>query len=248
MRVRYLRRPTGSHGMRFAPGSYQSASYHMTRVFEFLSDAEETWIQDAIDHLAEEMMRKFNSTRAIIYNTVQLYRKDRLDYLNRMLVASVADRFFLGFKLVRGAYMEKERVHALAAGKVSPVFEEKADSDRCFDDALTFCIKHFDRIAIAAGTHNENSTQLLAQLIEKYAIAKNDPKIFFSQLLGMGDHLSFNLANEGYNVAKYVPYGPVREVMPYLFRRAEENTSIQGQTGRELSLIKKERARRSKLR
>jgi proline dehydrogenase len=209
-------------------------------------DAEESWIQDGIDRLAREMMIKYNRDRAIIYNTVQLYRHDRLKFLETSHNDAVREDYFLGVKLVRGAYMEKERKRAAKLGYSSPIQPDKAASDRDFDLALEYCVKHADRISICAGTHNENSSGYLAKLIHENGFDHRDPRFYFAQLLGMSDHISYNLAAEGYNVAKYVPYGPVREVVPYLIRRAEENTSVKGQTGRELSLIIREKARRKK--
>lgn len=209
-------------------------------------DAEESWIQQAIDDLADAMMKKYNTGKAIVYNTFQLYRKDRLAYLKQSFEKATKDGYYLGAKLVRGAYMEKERKRAEEKGYPSPIQDTKADSDRDYDLALQFCTEHPDRIAICAGTHNESSSKLLVQLMADKKIAAGNNHFFFSQLLGMSDHISFNLSNAGYNVAKYVPYGPVKEVLPYLIRRAQENTSVKGQTGRELGLIIKEKKRRKK--
>lgn len=208
-------------------------------------DAEESWLQDGIDRIATEMMVKYNRTMPIVYNTVQMYRHDRLEYLKKSVNDAKSEGYFYGVKLVRGAYMEKERARASKMGYASPIQPNKEASDRDFDLALEFCIENHEHLAICAGTHNESSSKLLADLIEKKGIQHNDPHFFFAQLLGMSDHISYNLAHEGYNVAKYVPYGPVREVVPYLIRRAEENTSVKGQTGRELSLIIKEKQRRA---
>lgn len=213
-----------------------------------LVDAEESWIQPAIDELVADMMQRFNRERAIVFNTVQLYRHDRLAFLETSLAAARRDGYHLGVKLVRGAYMEKERAHAEADGYPSPIQPDKAASDRDYDAALRFCVEHIDRMAVVAGTHNEASTLLLARLMDERGIAHNDRRLWFAQLLGMSDNISFNLAAAGYNVAKYVPYGPVRDVMPYLFRRANENTSARGQTGRELGLIMAERKRRKNAR
>jgi proline dehydrogenase len=207
-------------------------------------DAEESWIQEAIDNLANQMMVLYNSEKAIVYNTYQLYRKDRLSYLRLSFEKAKENNYYLGTKLVRGAYMEKERKRAIEKGYPSPIQDSKENTDRDYDAAVEFCIEHIDRIAICAGTHNENSSMRLAELMQKKNIPAGNKHIYFSQLLGMSDHISFNLAHEGYNVAKYVPYGPVREVLPYLIRRAQENTSVKGQTGRELSLIMKEKERR----
>ena len=207
-------------------------------------DAEETWIQDVIDSLVREMMMKYNKNRAMIYNTIQLYRTDRIDFLKKTYEDAVANNYFLGLKLVRGAYMEKERARAMQMGYPSPILPDKAATDRAYDEALRFCVTHIDRIAICAGAHNEQSALLLIKLMQENNLPNNHPNIWFSQLYGMSDHISFNLARAGYNVCKYVPYGPVETVLPYLIRRAEENTSVKGQTGRELSLIEKELRRR----
>ena len=209
-----------------------------------LVDAEESWIQDTIDALATEMMARFNATQAIVYNTVQLYRKGRVAFLRDSHRQAEAESYWLGVKLVRGAYMEKERARAAARGVDSCILPDKAAVDASFNEALTYAVEHIERIAIVAGTHNEASTLLLADLMERHGLRRDDPRVHFSQLLGMSDHLSYNLAAAGYNVCKYVPYGPVRSVVPYLTRRAEENTSIQGQVGRERRLILDERRRR----
>lgn len=209
-----------------------------------LIDAEESWIQDAIDGIVEEMMQKFNKEKAIVYNTLQMYRHDRLTFLKQSYEKAIAGNYFLGVKIVRGAYMEKERARAAEKGYPSPIQPDKASCDRDYDAALKFCVEHYERIAICAGTHNEKSSALLAELLQQKNMDKKHPHFYFAQLLGMSDHISFNLSNAGYNVAKYVPYGPVKEVLPYLIRRAEENTSVAGQTGRELSLIIKELKRR----
>ncbi|MES2629412.1 MAG: proline dehydrogenase family protein [Bacteroidota bacterium] len=207
-------------------------------------DAEESWLQDGIDRIATEMMVKYNRTQPIVYNTVQMYRHDRLEFLKKAVAEAKHEGYFYGVKLVRGAYMEKERARAAKQNYPSPIQPNKAASDRDFNAALEFCVENHEHVALCAGTHNEDSSKLLAALIEKKGISHNDPHFFFAQLLGMSDHISYNLAHEGYNVAKYVPYGPVREVVPYLIRRAEENTSVKGQTGRELGLIIKEKQRR----
>ena len=208
-------------------------------------DAEESWIQDTIDEIATAMMQQYNKERAIVYNTLQMYRWDRLAYLKQCYAHAENYKYILGLKLVRGAYMEKERARAEKLGYVSPIQKNKASTDKDYDLAVSFCIEHIDRIAICAGTHNEDSSSKLTQLLVNKGIDKNDKRVYFSQLLGMSDHISYNLAFAKYNVAKYVPYGPVKEVMPYLIRRAEENTSITGQTSRELALIMKEKVRRS---
>lgn len=207
-------------------------------------DAEESWIQQAIDDMADEMMVKLNKEKAIVYNTFQLYRKDRLAYLKSSFEKAKQQNYILGAKLVRGAYMEKERARALKMNYPSPIQDSKENSDRDYNAALLFCVEHIDRVAVCAGTHNEESSLLLVKALEEKKISHDHPHVFFSQLLGMSDHISFNLADDKYNVAKYVPYGPVKEVLPYLIRRAQENTSVKGQTGRELSLIIKEKRRR----
>lgn len=207
-------------------------------------DAEESWIQNAIDDIATEMMRTYNMERAIVYNTYQLYRNDKLASLQADIYLAETDGFILGAKLVRGAYMEKERERAQRMGYPSPIHANKEATDTDYNEAIKRCIKHIDHTAFVAGTHNEQSCRLLAELIKEYRLPHNHPNICFSQLLGMSDNLSFNLGSAGYNVTKYVPYGPVKSVLPYLFRRAEENTAIAGQTGRELKLIAAEKERR----
>jgi proline dehydrogenase len=190
------------------------------------------------------MMERYNTHRAIVYNTIQLYRHDRLAFLKASFERARQKNYYLGVKLVRGAYMEKERKRAAEKGYADPIQPDKASSDRDFDLATNFCLDHIDRIALCAGTHNEQSSLTLAQAIDTRNIQRNDKRIFFAQLYGMSDHISYNLANAGFNVAKYLPYGPIREVMPYLIRRAQENTSVKGQTGRELTLIQREMTRR----
>lgn len=211
-------------------------------------DAEDSWFQEAIDRMANQMMAKYNTQKAIVYNTIQMYRHDRLAFLKKTYEEAKAGNYFAGIKLVRGAYMEKERAKAAAEKYPDPIQPTKEATDRDYNLALEFMINHLDKFAICAGTHNEKSSAHLVALMTQHTISKNDPRIYFAQLLGMSDHISFNLAHAGYNVAKYVPYGPVREVMPYLMRRAQENTSVAGQMGRELSLIVKEKARRKKVR
>jgi len=210
-------------------------------------DAEESWIQDTIDRIATRMMERYNLRRAIVYNTLQMYRHDRLDFFKKEIVRAREKKYFLGVKIVRGAYMEKERDRAKEKGYPSPIQPDKVSSDKDFNLALDLAMHHLNIVAICCGSHNEESSLLLANLIQRHKIPLNDERVYFAQLLGMSDHISFNLANDGYNVAKYVPYGPVKEVMPYLIRRAEENTSVAGQTGRELALITKERKRRRNL-
>jgi proline dehydrogenase len=207
-------------------------------------DAEESWIQPAIDLLANKNMAKHNKEKVIVYNTYQLYRHDRLNYLKETHKEAIQSGFKVGAKLVRGAYMEKERKRAEEMKYPSPIQATKQNSDKDYNDALTFCIENINDMAICAGTHNENSSLHLAKLMDQKKIATNDERIYFSQLYGMSDHISYNLSLNNYNVAKYVPYGPVNEVLPYLIRRAQENTSVKGQTGRELNLILKEKKRR----
>ena len=209
-----------------------------------LIDAEESWIQPAIDLLAEGRMAAHNCDAAWVFTTVQLYRHDRLAYLAALGARADAAGFHVGVKLVRGAYMEKERARAAALGYPDPIQPEKAATDRDFDAALRWCIGRLDRTALVAGTHNEASSALLCALMADAGTAADDARVWFAQLLGMSDTISFNLAADGYRVAKYVPYGPLRETVPYLIRRAEENTSVAGQTSRELELLRLEHRRR----
>jgi len=209
-----------------------------------LIDAEESWMQDAADELVEEMMRKYNKQKAIVFNTLQLYRWDRMDYLKELHAKSKKEDFKIGIKTVRGAYMEKENERALEYNYVTPICANKSESDYNYDTTVAYIIENLDRISLFSGTHNELSSYKLIDLMKQKGIAHNDNRIWFGQLYGMSDHISFNLADRGFNVAKYLPFGPVRDVMPYLIRRAEENTSVAGQTNRELELIKKERSRR----
>lgn len=209
-----------------------------------LIDAEDSWYQDFIDELVESMMKKYNREKTIVFNTLQMYRHDRISYLQGLIQRAEKAGFKVGLKFVRGAYMEKERARAQLFGYPSPIQPDKTATNRDFNLALKISINHIDRVSVFCGTHNEESNQLLAQLILNHGLETNDERIWFSQLYGMSDHISFNLAKAGYNVAKYIPYGPVKHVMPYLFRRAEENTSVAGQTGRELRLIREEFKRR----
>lgn len=209
-----------------------------------LIDAEETWIQDPIDMLADEMMAKFNTKKALIFNTYQLYRKSTFQNLVSAYQDAEHKNYFLGAKLVRGAYMEKERERARQMGYESPIHPDKESTDKAFNEGLEFCIRHLSRISMMCGSHNEYSNLYLTELMEKFRISADDKRIWFGQLYGMSDNISFNLSAAGYNVAKYVPYGPVKAVMPYLFRRAAENTSVAGQSSRELILIRKELKRR----
>ena len=209
-----------------------------------LIDAEETWIQDPIDQLADEMMARYNKTSAIIYNTYQMYRVDAMDNLRHDHHQATVEGHFLGAKLVRGAYMEKERDRAEKQDYTSPIHPDKEATDEAFNDALEFCLAHLDRVSVMCGSHNEFSNALLARRMGEKGLSPKDRHIWFAQLYGMSDNISFTLAKQGYNVVKYVPYGPVRAVMPYLLRRAQENTSVAGQSGRELTLIRKELKRR----
>ncbi len=207
-------------------------------------DAEESWIQDGIDRMATEMMQKYNTQRPIVFNTIQLYRKDRLQFLRESRRRAKADGYLYGVKLVRGAYMEKERERAEEMGYESPIQPDKASTDNDFDDAVDYCLKHLDEIAFVAGSHNEKSIHRLAERMYQENIPLDHPHVHFSQLFGMSDNLSYVLAKAGYNVSKYVPYGPVKDAVPYLIRRAEENTSVAGQVSRELDLIRTELERR----
>jgi proline dehydrogenase len=209
-----------------------------------LIDGEESWMQDAADDLVTEMMRKYNKEKAIVFNTLQLYRWDRLDYLKKLHEQAKAEGFYIGMKLVRGAYMEKENKRAEEKGYPTPICESKEATDNNYDKTVAYMMEHLDKMAIFAGTHNELSSYKLMELMEAKGVLKNDNRIWFGQLYGMSDNISYNLAAHGYNVAKYLPFGPVRDVMPYLIRRAEENTSVAGQTSRELNLLKTERSRR----
>ena len=210
-----------------------------------LVDGEESWMQDAADELVTNMMRKYNKEKAIVFNTLQMYRWDRLDYLKSLHEIAKTENFHIGMKLVRGAYMEKEHKRAEENGYPTPICKSKEATDENYDAAVKYMMEHIDRMAIFAGTHNEESSYLLMDLMQKNNISKNNSKIWFGQLYGMSDNISYNLAANGYNNAKYLPFGPVRDVMPYLIRRAQENTSVAGQTNRELDLIGSERKRRS---
>lgn len=211
---------------------------------EVLIDGEESWMQDAADDLVEDMMSIYNTESTIVYNTLQCYRWDRLDYLKGLHQRAKENGFKVGIKIVRGAYMEKERNRAEEKGYQSPICENKKATDDIFNNSLIYILKHLKEISVFIGTHNEASCYLAMELMEKYGIDKEDNNVWFGQLYGMSDHISYNLAAEGYNVAKYIPFGPVKDVMPYLIRRAEENTSVAGQTNRELSLLKTEKKRR----
>ena len=221
------------------------AAAHTAMIPVFI-DAEESWIQAIIDTWALEMMLKYNLEKAIVYNTLQMYRHDRLEFLTSCSENAKKHGIKYGIKLVRGAYMEKERARAQKLGYPSPIYPDKNASDDAYNTALKFILEHEMIFALCAGTHNEESSLLLTQELERKHISRDNDKFYFAQLLGMSDHISFNLSNAGFKVAKYVPFGPVKEVMPYLLRRADENTSVAGQTGRELSLIIKELDRRKK--
>ena len=212
-----------------------------------LIDAEESWMQGAADSLVTQMMEKYNTEKPIVYNTLQMYRHDRLDFLKEEHKKAKIGKYFLGYKLVRGAYMEKENERAEEKGYKSPICKSKALTDENFNAGLRYILDNLDCMSVFAGTHNEDSSYLLMNLMKEKGLLNNDPRIWFGQLYGMSDHISFNLANKGYNVAKYIPFGPVKDVMPYLIRRAEENTSVAGQTGRELALLTKEKKRRKTL-
>ena len=212
-----------------------------------LIDAEETWIQDPVDALTILMMDTFNKKECIVYNTLQLYRHDRLQFLKDSYEAAVERNFILGAKLVRGAYMEKERLRAAEMNYSSPIQPDKESADRDFNDAVEFCIDHIDRIAVIVASHNEYSNLLAAQLLQEKGLPLRHPHVHWSQLYGMSDNITFNLAHAGCSVSKYLPFGPIKDVVPYLMRRAQENSSVAGQTGRELSFIKKELERRNKI-
>ena len=209
-----------------------------------LIDGEESWMQDAADALVLDMMRRYNKEKTIIYNTIQAYRWDRLDRLKEWREMAATEGFKIGVKVVRGAYMEKERLRAQEKGYPSPICESKQATDANFNAVLSFVMSHLNQISIYLGTHNEQSTYLLLEIMQEHGIQKTDCRVWFGQLYGMSDHISYNLSAAGYNVSKYLPFGPVKDVMPYLMRRAEENTSVAGQTNRELDLLAKERRRR----
>jgi len=209
-----------------------------------LIDAEESWMQDAADDLVAQMMKKYNKEKAIVFNTLQMYRWDRLDYLKKLHQQAKTEGFYIGMKIVRGAYMEKENLRAEEKGYPTPICESKEATDLNYDAAINYMVENLDRMAIFAGTHNELSSYKLMEYLEELKIEKKDSRIWFGQLYGMSDNISYNLSENGYNNAKYLPFGPVRDVMPYLIRRAEENTSVAGQTSRELKLITTERNRR----
>jgi proline dehydrogenase len=207
-------------------------------------DAEDSWYQHLVDDTVEEMMKRYNREKAIVFNTLQMYRTDRLEFLKRSIENAREGNYFLGVKFVRGAYMEKERQRAEEKGYPSPIQPNKQATDSAFDEAISISIQNADVVSIFCGSHNEKSNQLFAEAILAGNFSRTDSRFWFSQLYGMSDHISFNLAHAGFNVTKYIPYGPVKSVMPYLFRRAEENTSVAGQTSRELMLLRREMKRR----
>lgn len=210
-----------------------------------LVDAEETWIQDPVDALTILMMDTFNKEKVVVYNTIQHYRHDRLKFLMDSYEAAKERKFLLGAKLVRGAYMEKERRRAEEKNYLSPIQPDKESSDKDYNSGLAFCADRLDRISLIVASHNEYSNLLATQLLQQKGLPLNHPHIHWSQLYGMSDNITFNLAHAGCSVSKYLPFGPIKDVVPYLMRRAQENTSVKGQTGRELALIKKELKRRS---
>ena len=213
---------------------------------KILIDAEESWIQDSIDSIVLMMMKKYNKQKTIVFNTVQMYRHDRLEYLKDLHNSSKQNDFEIGIKLVRGAYIEKENIRANKLNYKSPICESKKASDDNYNSGVKFIISNLDKFNLFCGTHNEESIYKIINMIDQMGIERSSDKIWFGQLFGMSDHITFNLANENYNVVKYLPYGPIKEVIPYLIRRAEENTSVKGQTSRELTLIKNEISRRKK--
>ena len=210
-------------------------------------DAEESWIQNAVDEIVLNLMKKYNHEKVLIFNTIQMYRNDRVDYLNKIIDIGNKEKFKIGLKIVRGAYHEKEIDRAKKYNYNIPVHLKKEDTDKDFNKALEICVQNIDRISICSGTHNIKSSEYLIKLMKENGIKSNDKRIYSSQLLGMSDNISYNLAKANYNVCKYVPYGPIKEVIPYLIRRAEENRSISGQMSRELSNIIKEKKRRREI-
>ena len=210
-----------------------------------LVDAEESWIQDAIDEIVLSMMIKYNKKKAIVFNTSQMYRHDRLNYLKNLHINSLKNNFFIGIKLVRGAYIEKENKRAKRNNYLSPICKSKKLTDQNFNDGASFILSNLDKFSLFSGTHNEESIYKIINIMENNNIDRDDSSIWFGQLYGMSDNITFNLASEGFNVIKYLPYGPIKEVIPYLIRRADENTSVKGQTSRELDLIRTELKRRS---
>ncbi len=219
----------------------QTANKHDVKLY---IDAEESWLQPAIDELVEQLMKKFNKVKPVVFHTVQLYRTDRLDYLKKTHELAEKENFIFAVKLVRGAYMEKERERALQMHYESPIQLSKSDTDKSFNQAVEYCIQHIDDICMCLASHNEESNYYLAELLEYHELSPNHPHVIVAQLFGMGDYITFNLAEDNYNAYKYLPFGPVEDLLPYLLRRAQENSSVDGQASRELSLIKKEIKRR----
>ena len=219
-------------------------AYAVSNQVPIMIDAEESWIQDPVDQISYDMMKKYNKDRAWVLNTYQMYRKDSLDHLMEASQEIISKGCFFGTKLVRGAYIEKERERAEKLGYDDPIHVNKEATDKCFNDGLKYCYENRDKITVVCGSHNEYSNQFLANLMDDGNVAHDDNRFWFAQLFGMSDNISFNLGKAGFNVAKYVPYGPVLSVMPYLLRRAEENTSVAGQRSRELQMIKQELNRR----
>lgn len=244
---------SGIHDHEFESEEWDRVRERMFKICEvaeeksigILVDAEESWIQDPIDRLTMEMMQEFNQEKAIVFNTIQLYRHDRMDFLKLSHRIAQQQNFMLGVKLVRGAYMEKERDRAAQKGYPSLIQPDKASTDKDYNEAVKFCIDNIESIATVVATHNEESNLFACELLEQKGLPLNHPHVHFSQLYGMSDNITFNLAKAGFSVSKYVPFGPIGDVVPYLMRRAQENSSVSGQTGRELALIKKELARRT---
>jgi proline dehydrogenase len=210
----------------------------------FLIDAEESWIQDPVDALTMQVMSEYNKEKVIVYNTIQLYRHDRLEFLKESFLDASEKNFLLGAKLVRGAYMEKERKRAKENNYPSPIQPDKASTDRDYNEAVKFSLEHIDKIGLIVASHNEYSNLLTTQLLQQKNLPLNHPHVHFSQLYGMSDNITYNLAMAGCSVSKYLPFGPIKDVVPYLMRRAQENTSVGGQTSRELALLEKESKRR----
>jgi len=245
---------SGIHDNEVEKGEWESVRARMYSICELaaekniavLIDAEESWIQDPVDRLCIEMMQHFNKEKAVVFNTIQLYRHDRLAFLKMSHSICKQQGILLGVKLVRGAYMEKERERAAANGYESPIQPDKLATDRDFDAAVDYCLQNIDGISVVIASHNESSNMLAAATMLEKGISKEHPHVHFSQLYGMSDHITFNMAKEGFQVSKYLPFGPIRDVIPYLMRRAQENSSVSGQTGRELGLLNREIARRKK--
>ena len=243
---------SGIHDNEFEDEEWERVKDRMYRICEqaaeknvgVLIDAEESWIQDPVDRLTMEMMEEFNTEKAVVFNTIQLYRHDRLHFLNISHKIARQQNFILGVKLVRGAYMEKERNRAQSKGITSPIQPDKQSTDNDYNAAVVFCIDNIDSISTIIASHNEESNLLAVEQMEKKSLPYNHPNLHFSQLYGMSDNITFNLAKAGFSVSKYLPFGPINDVIPYLMRRAQENSSVSGQTGRELGLIKKEVERR----